>query len=183
MEVSPVGSFMLSQPEITACLSKENGETYPLLISFTAAFCICIACMRPDGVIPHLMRELSRYLACRFLFLMDVVKIWCTWFYSERYRCGENWIGTNMLWEKSRFARTVKLLSTVKFHRNMLNISYLSVNVKGWNFITEKNILQVVDTLFHFLKRDLSRLKRYIAIVKMDIISAMVAVNSPLRKC
>lgn len=75
IEVSPVGSFTLSQPELTACLPKENGETFLLLISFTAAFCIRIACMRPDGVIPHLMRELSRYLSCRFLFLMDIVKI------------------------------------------------------------------------------------------------------------
>ena len=170
MEVSPVGSFTLSQPEITACLSKENGETFPLLISFTAAFCIRIACMRPDGVIPHLMRELSRYLSCRFLFLMDVVKIWWTCFYSERYRCGENWSRTSMLSEKKQDVRTVKQLPTVKFHRNMFNISHLSVNVKGWNFITEKEILQETDTWFALLKMDLSRLKRYLVIVKMDII-------------
>ena len=38
IEVSPVGSFTLSQPELTACLPKENGETFLLLISFTATF-------------------------------------------------------------------------------------------------------------------------------------------------
>lgn len=35
-----------------------------------------------------------------------------------------------VLSEKKQDARTVKLLPTVKFHRNMFNISYLSVNVK-----------------------------------------------------
>lgn len=75
-----------------------------------------------------------------------------------------------VLSEKKQDARTVKLLPTVKFHRNMFNISYLSVNVKGWNFITEKEILQETDTWFALLKMDLSRLKRYLATVKMDII-------------
>ena len=46
IEVSPVGSFTLSQPELTACLPKENGETFLLLISFTATFvfvlCVCV---------------------------------------------------------------------------------------------------------------------------------------------
>jgi hypothetical protein len=74
IEVSPVGSFTLSQPELTACLPKENGETFLLLISFTAAF-VSVLCVRPDGIILRLMREFNRYLSCRFLFLMDIIKI------------------------------------------------------------------------------------------------------------
>lgn len=74
IEVSPVGSFTLSQPELTACLPKENGETFLLLISFTAAFA-SVLCVRPDGIILRLIREFNRYLSCRFLFLMDIVKI------------------------------------------------------------------------------------------------------------